>query len=81
MKFTEEQAKKFYRGSLIKKINAKEQKVVIEVLVQVGHGVQGHAVVVHLEEGRDAGAQLALVWGADDHDLHALLISRAALNA
>ena len=32
MKFTEEQAKKFYRGSLIKKINAKEQKVVIEVL-------------------------------------------------
>ena len=31
MKFTEEQAKKFYRGSLIKKINAKEQKVV-EVL-------------------------------------------------
>ncbi|HJJ11462.1 MAG TPA: hypothetical protein OIM49_06990 [Clostridiaceae bacterium] len=32
MKFTEEQAKKFCHGSLIKKINAKEQKVVIEVL-------------------------------------------------
>lgn len=32
MKFTEEQVKKFSRGSLIKKINAKEQNVVIETL-------------------------------------------------
>ena len=32
MKFTEEQVKKFYRSSLIKKINAKDKKVVIEVL-------------------------------------------------
>ena len=47
----------------------------------MGHGVQGHAVVVHLEERRDAGAQLALVRGPDDHDLHALLIARAALDA
>lgn len=30
MKFSEEQAKKFRRGSLIKKINAKEQNIIIE---------------------------------------------------
>ena len=32
MRFTEEQSKKFHKGSLIKKINAKESGVRIEVI-------------------------------------------------
>lgn len=32
MRFTEEQAKKFHKGSLIEKINAKESGVRIEVI-------------------------------------------------